>query len=210
MRSQDNAFLCNAQCFSGRSGSFGAGQKLIWFNGRNGLWRFEQWHSRRYTPSYTSLFTSQRRYASDYEGQAATNPRESCQCSCSDFGTGDWPEIDLRLIWWSWRKSGDWMTSAWQQYKSEEDFRNSMSCAYMWPGIYKFNTKSGGLWIAKSMKLWKLNGPEQLRFLSCLIFLLICSEGVCESPQCRAAWGSLAQPLWKQNDVPQRSVSLDE
>ena len=50
MRSQDNAFLCNAQCFSGRSGSFGAGQKLIWFNGRNGLWRFEQWHSRRYTP----------------------------------------------------------------------------------------------------------------------------------------------------------------
>ena len=119
-------------------------------------------------------------------------------------------EIDQRLIWWSWRKSGDWMTSAWQQYKSEEDFRNSMSCAYMWPGIYKFNTKSGGLWIAKSMKLWKLNGPEQLRFLSCLIFLLICSEGVCESPQCRAAWGSLAQPLWKQNDVPQRSVSLDE
>ena len=68
-------------------------------------------------------------------------------------------EIDQRLIWWSWRKSGDWMTSAWQQYKSEEDFRNSMSCAYMWPGIYKFNTKSGGLWIAKSMKLWKLNGP---------------------------------------------------
>ena len=119
-------------------------------------------------------------------------------------------EIDQRLIWWSWRKSGDWMTSAWQQYKSEEDFRNSMSCAYMWPGIYKFNTKSGGLWIAKSMKLWKLNGPEQLRFLSCLIFLLICSEGVCESPECRAAWGSLAQPLWKQNDVPQRSVSLDE
>lgn len=69
----------------------------------------------------------------------------------------------LRL--WNRRLTRDWsdgpdvnLKTGWHQHDNnttrKKTFRNSMSCAYRWPGIYKFNTESGGLWIAKSMKLW--------------------------------------------------------
>ena len=107
-------------------------------------------------------------------GQAWTNPCQSSECCCSDFGAGE--EVwEMRWELCQTTTSANSVVLISFSFESQVQRLQSEhrdSCDTCWYNRF---------------------------ILSFFHSFFSSTSGVCESTECGAAWGSLAQPLWKQS-----------